>query len=300
MKRIVAIVVTLIMLVGLGEMQAFASNNNHLTGISCNSIRNALNALNEKEPIDVERYQIIAENDISTLDNYCLLDPNSENYTLEGIDNAGRLIYSTIIGGEPSIIKVDEKRDGTLLLYITEINTGNQDVIMVTKDGTLFLNNKKVEINTIDKDGFTLASPAVTSYTKSPQYGKASDYSKYINTIKTANVAMKNKFISITVGALTTIVVTFLTRNLSFTKQVCTGVASGIASGLLSVGKKYAPNSAYFSCIVKKYGLSDKKRPSSVVGTFYCFKGTYYVKSNYKGSSYSYTCYENKYPTPGV
>lgn len=208
--------------------------------------------------------------------------------TADKIENESNGIRYTFNNLHSTVLKTIDKNDN-IILYIEE--EGKSDTIKIDKDGNMFLNDNIVKIYYEDShtENQTGVSPLLTTRYREqdhPAFGKESDYTKYISSFKSANVALGEKIASITVAAFVAIIAKEYPE---------VSVLSTVLTEAKSWYDTLSPDATYLSYKAKRY--YNKNYPSGWKLDTFCEKieFTWYAHKNFAGDTLKETTYRVGY-----
>lgn len=208
--------------------------------------------------------------------------------TADKIENESNGIRYTFNNLHSTVFKTIDKNDN-IILYIEE--EGKSDTIKIDKDGNMFLNDNIVKIYYEDShtENQTGVSPLLTTRYREqdhPAFGKESDYTKYISSFESANVALGEKIASITVAAFVAIIAKEYPE---------VSVLSTVLTEAKSWYDTLSPDATYLSYKAKRY--YNKNYPSGWKLDTFCEKieFTWYAHKNFAGDTLKETTYRVGY-----
>lgn len=165
------------------------------------------------------------------------------------------------------------------------------DIVILKSDGSVLLNGEMVVFEDVEKnvvDRNITPNGRTSVYSKSPQRGRSSDYTKHVKTYS-KNVRTSSLVEDLTTTTIGTLLAAALTSSLPGT--VALGVVFTAATHIKSTAEVYAPKSSYFSYSIKKYAY----KKNNTIDKYYKHKGRYYAKKNCVGHYYTSNFYEYNY-----
>lgn len=258
---------------------------------------------NEKAVEVVEKY--VVKNEIASinamqvvndLENFEDLGFNAKCLSINEDSIGNNIIYEfTNENGSNALITIKEKGNGNIVLNFKEDELNN--TLEITKDKKMYLDGNEVVINVENEpEETTTKNMSITPYASGesmfrhnpPYKGSASNYTKYITTYSKVSLHAGGNIKNIGSSALAAVICGALKA--SGFVGIYVSVLVAAATGVKNVVEQNNTNSEYLSYKVEKYQYV----VSNTSTRYYMYTGTYYGKSNYAGSPFYYTFFEQR------
>lgn len=237
--------------------------------------------------------QAIVEEDLTVLRNIGLVG-DLNRVSIVGTDSDGNIIYNISFSDTlSSNVTIQQDENGNTQVNINE--NGKTNTVVFIGD-EIYVDGSKVSFGTVetyyDYEDTTPASRAFVPYTyysKTPLYGRPSDYSTYLGTTVVRDISVGLKWRNATISVLAIVLETACIAN----SIPCpsSDILNDIAQLILDAADPTSELDAYISFSRSSYAPATQPAmqiQSKIVGA-------YYSQANLAGIAQAYTYYEGYY-----